>query len=595
MNSLTPQSLMLLTLIFVPPLVGLLISFARNKDNAHRVALIASIVMVIPAARLLADFDFDHASASQFAYSISWVESLGLKFSVGMDSVSLLLILLSVLLGPIVVLASKTAITKDKNMYYAWLMVLQGAMVGVFASQDLLLFYICFEFTLLPMFILIRKYGSTNRFAASTKFFLYTFTGSMMTLAGLVYVVWFVAQPAQLGTWTLDIATLTHYAGQMSLTEQTWVLVAMLAGFAVKVPLFPFHTWLPLAHTEAPTAGSVILAAVLLKLGTYGIYRFAIPLAPEAIFVYAPHIAVLSIIGIIYAGLICWVQDDIKKLVAYSSVSHLGFCVLGLVALNVTGFSGSILYMLSHGLSTGGLFLMIGFMYERYHTRDMNVVGGLASKMPIWATFMVFFAMASVGLPGLNGFPSELLCLISAFQSDAAWSAAGEPGAWGSSLGPWFAVFAGTGMVIAAMYLLYMVGKICFGPLKEPADHHPHEVLPTDLNLREIMTLAPLAIGCIYFGLQPTVLLDAISEPVNNTVRIVEHANGLESQHFTSDHFSTGAGLMSPEQGAELIEIVDRYKDNPESEDYTRELTEFWLKVESKNKSGQDHGGTSND
>lgn len=526
---MSPESLMLLSLIFVPALVAVLIGLARNENRAYGAALACSILMCIPALRLLGAFDFEQGATAQFGHSVSWVAGLGLEFSIGTDAVSFLLILLTVLLGPIVVLASKTAIKTDRKMYYAWLTVLQGAMVGVFAAQDLLLFYICFEFTLLPMFILIRKYGSTNRIAASTKFFLYTFTGSMMTLAGLIYVVWFVAQDGQLGRWTLDIAALTHYAGNMSMTEQGWVLAAMLAGFAVKVPLFPFHTWLPLAHTEAPTAGSVILAGVLLKLGTYGFYRFAIPLAPQAFFEYAPAIAVLSIIGIIYAGLICWVQDDIKKLVAYSSVSHLGFCILGLAALNVTGLSGSILYMLSHGFSTGGLFLMIGFMYERYHTRDMNTVGGLASKMPVWATFMVFFAMASVGLPGLNGFPSELLCLISAFQSDAAWSAAGEPGAWGSSLGPWFAVFAGTGMVIAAMYLLIMVGKICFGPYREPADYHPHDELPTDLSLREIATLTPLAIGCILFGLQPTLLLDAVSEPVNNTVRLVERANGIES------------------------------------------------------------------
>jgi NADH-quinone oxidoreductase subunit M len=525
---MSSETLLLLILMVAPIIAALHIAFMRNPDNAYRSALWVSMVLLIPAIALVIAFDFSHAATAQFAYSISWVESLGLQFSVGMDSVSMLLILLSVLLGPIVVMASKSAITDNTKMYYAWLMVLQGAMVGVFAAQDLLLFYICFEFTLLPMFVLIRKFGSTNRIAASTKFFLYTFTGSMLTLAGLVYIVWFVAQPDQLGHWTLDIATLTQYASNMTLAEQTWVLLAMLAGFAVKVPLFPFHTWLPLAHTEAPTAGSVILAGVLLKLGTYGIYRFAIPLAPTAFFEYAPEIAVLSIIGIIYAGLICWVQTDIKKLVAYSSVSHLGFCVLGMAALNVTGFSGSILYMLSHGLSTGGLFLMIGFMYERYHTRDMNTVGGLASKMPIWATFMVFFAMASVGLPGLNGFPSEVLCLISAFQSDASWTAAGEPGAWGSSLGPWFAAFAGIGMVIAAMYLLIMVGKICFGPLKEPEDHHDHETLPTDLNLREIMTLSPLALGCIVFGLQPTMLLDAVSEPVNNTVALVEQANGLE-------------------------------------------------------------------
>lgn len=532
---MSSQSLMLLALILVPAIVGVLIGFVRNGDNAYRVALVTSIVLLIPAIALLGAFDFAHAGTPQFACSVPWIPGLGMELSIGIDSVSFLLILMTVLLGPVVVLASKTAITSERKMYYGWLIALQGAMVGVFAAQDLLLFYISFEFTLLPMYILIRKYGSTNRIAASTKFFLYTFTGSMLALAGLVYVVWFVAQDGQLGAWTLDIPTLTTYARNMTLTQQGWVLAAMLAGFAVKVPLFPVHTWLPLAHTEAPTAGSVILAAVLLKLGTYGFYRFAIPLAPQAFFEYAPQIGVLSIIGIIYAGLICWVQSDIKKLIAYSSVSHLGFCIMGMAALNVTGVSGSVLYMLSHGLSTGALFLLIGFMYERYHTRDMRVLGGLASKMPLWATFMVFFVMASVGLPGLNGFPAEFLCLIGTFQSDAAWNAAGEPGAWGGSLGPWFGSVAALGMIIAAMYLLIMLAKICFGPLREPADHHPHEVLPNDLNLREILALTPLAIGCILFGFQPTMLLDAISEPVNQTVAIVDAANGIQTPQKTAD------------------------------------------------------------
>lgn len=513
---MSTQTILLLTLMIVPILGALWIAFSSNADKAYRTALWISGLLLVPAIVMVSKFDYAHTSTTQAKYSFSWIESLGLRFSIGMDSISLLLIALSVLLGPIVVAASKTAITDNKKMYYSWLLILQSAMVGVFAAQDLLLFYICFEFTLLPMFILIRVFGSTNRVAASTKFFLYTFTGSMMTLAGLMYVVFFVSQ--QTGEWTLDIATLTAVAPQMPIEHQAWVLFAMLAGFAVKVPLFPVHTWLPLAHTEAPTAGSVILAGVLLKLGTYGILRFAIPITPDAFMQYAPFIGVLSVIGIIYAGLICWVQEDIKKLVAYSSVSHLGFCVLGLAALNVSGLSGSILYMLSHGLSTGGLFLMIGYMYERYHTRDMRTVGGLASKMPVWACFMVFFTMASVGLPGLNGFPSEVLCLIAAFQSDASFAATQQVGAWGSTLGLWFAVFAGTGMVIAAMYLLIMVGKICFGPLREPADHHDHESLPTDLSRREIGTLIPLAAGCLLFGLQPTLLLDAVSEPVNSIV-----------------------------------------------------------------------------
>jgi NADH-quinone oxidoreductase subunit M len=508
-------------LVVVPLLGALLVAFGRAK-NAYRDALFASLAALVPAFMMLVEFDYTDAGSFQGVKTWAWIDQLGLQLSIGVDSVALLLIALSALLGPVCVLASKTAILENRKLYYAWLLILQSAMVGVFASRDLVLFYICFEFTLLPMFVLIRMFGSTNRVAASTKFFLYTFTGSIITLAGLVYVVNFAASLN--GFWSLDIGVLTAAAGRMDATQQGWVLLALLAGFAVKVPLFPVHTWLPLAHTEAPTAGSVILAGVLLKLGTYGLYRFAIPMAPAAFTEYAPVIATLSIVGIIYAGLICWIQDDIKKLVAYSSVSHLGFCVLGLAALNATGLSGSVLYMLSHGFSTGGLFLMIGFMYERYHTRDMRRVGGLASKMPVWATFMVFFAMASVGLPGLNGFPSELLCLIAAFQSDAAWMLQGQPGAAGVTLGPWYAAVAAIGMVIAAMYLLIMVGKICFGPKVEPEGHHHHEVLPDDLNLREIVTLLPLAAGCIVFGFFPGLLLDAIHDPVNQTIELVRAA-----------------------------------------------------------------------
>jgi len=534
----------LILMVLVPIAGALLVAFG-NARNAYRDALFASFASLVPALMALLEFDFTDSASFQGLWSVGWLEPLGLSLSIGVDSIALLLILLSVLLGPICVLASKTAITENRRLYYSWLLVLQAAMVGVFASRDLILFYICFEFTLLPMFVLIRMFGSTNRVAASTKFFLYTFTGSLVTLAGLVYVVYFAAQ--RNGEWSLDIGVLTTAAAFMSPGEQALVLGAMLAGFAVKVPLFPVHTWLPLAHTEAPTAGSVILAGVLLKLGTYGIYRFAIPMAPVGFVEYAPTIAVLAVIGIIYAGLICWIQDDIKKLVAYSSVSHLGFCVLGLTAVNATGLSGSVLYMLSHGFSTGGLFLMIGFMYERYHTRDMRRVGGLASKMPVWSFFMVFFAMASVGLPGLNGFPSELLCLISAFQADASWVAAGEPGAAGVTLGPWYAIFAGTGMVIAAMYLLIMVGRICFGPLTEPEGHHAHDVLPDDLNLREIITLVPLAAGCLVFGLFPGLLLDAIQEPVNQTVRLVESAQELALPR-------PGAG---PETDAGVLMILD--------------------------------------
>jgi NADH-quinone oxidoreductase subunit M len=286
-----------------------------------------------------------------------------------------------------------------------------------------------------------------------------------------------------------------------------------MLGFGVKVPLFPLHTWLPLAHTEAPTAGSVILAAVLLKLGTYGLYRFVLPMLPDAVVAYAPAIAVISIIGILYAGLICWVQDDMKKLVAYSSVSHLGFCVLGLFALNPMGVQGSVLYMLNHGLSTGALFFLVGMMYERYHTRDMNAVGGLARKMPVWSFFMVFFVLSSVGLPGLNGFVSEFLCLIAAFTAN------GDAPVYPGVLGPWYGTFAGLGMIVAAMYLLIMVGKVVFGPLREPKSAHDEtHVLPADIGAREIAVLVPLAVMCVVIGFRPGILTDTIAKPAENVL-----------------------------------------------------------------------------
>lgn len=444
----------------------------------------------------------------------------GVSLRVGVDSVAMMLIALTALLGPICVLASFTAITERTKTYYTWLLVLQAAMIGVFAARDLILFYICFEFTLIPMWILIHLYGSTNRKRAATKFFLYTFTGSLITLAGLVYVAWHFRRGSALGVWSFDIGELQVAARTMTSTEQAWVLLALFAGFAVKVPLFPLHTWLPLAHTEAPTAGSVILAGVLLKLGTYGLYRFALPLCPHAVWEYAPLIATLAIVGIVYAGLICWVQTDVKKLVAYSSVAHLGFCILGMFSLNVTGLTGSVLYMLNHGLSTGALFLLIGMIYERYHTRSMKELGGLGGKMPIWATFMVFFTMASVGLPGLNGFISEFLCLLGAFQSGSFPEP--EAGATPGPLGPWYAAVAGTGMIVAAMYLLYMLGHIVWGALIEPHGAHGHEEpssgthaspLPRDLSWREIGVLVPLAIGCVALGVYPRPLMKALEQP----------------------------------------------------------------------------------
>ncbi|CAG0989586.1 NADH-quinone oxidoreductase subunit M [Phycisphaerales bacterium] len=526
---------MLLTaLILMPLLFAGIVAFAPAR-NARGMALLGTTLALALGAFVCSQFDWGYADKHQFgaAEPFVWFPALGLNLSLGVDSVALMLVLLTVLLGPICVLCSWTAITQRVRTYYSWLLVLQAAMTGVFCARDVIFFYICFEFTLIPMFILISLYGSTNRRKAAIKFFLFTFTGSVIALAGLIYVAWYATTTSggRFQGWTFDIGALESAARTMSLRQQSIVLLALMAGFAVKVPLFPVHTWLPLAHTEAPTAGSVILAGVLLKLGTYALYRFVLPFVPEAVVEYAPFIGVLCIIGILYGGLICWVQTDVKKLVAYSSVAHLGFCVLGLFALNNTGITGSILYMINHGLSTGALFLLIGMVYERYHTRSMKELGGLASKMPVWATFMVFFTMASVGLPGLNGFVSEFLCLLGAFQASSAWgsglwgSLGLQPGATPGDYGPWFAAVAGVGMIVAAMYLLYMVGRMVWGPLVEPRSHahHAHgaedpNALPRDLTPREIGLLIPIAALCIGLGIYPKPVLDALQPPVSRTI-----------------------------------------------------------------------------
>jgi NADH-quinone oxidoreductase subunit M len=575
----------LILLILVPLIFALLIA-AAPKQQSYGLALIGTLIFA--GLTLVAGGSFDWASPAsadyQLATSIQWLPALGLNFSVGVDAVAMLLILLTGLLAPICVIASKTAITDNLKTYYAWLLVLQAAMVGVFAARDLVLFYICFEFTLVPMYILINLFGSTNRRAAATKFFLFTFTGSIIALAGLVYVA-LVASQMNGGEWSFDLGVLQSAAIRMSDGEQAWVMLALLAGFAVKVPLFPVHTWLPLAHTEAPTAGSVVLAGVLLKLGTYAIFRFVLGFCPVATVQYAPIVATLSIIGIIYGGLICWVQTDVKKLVAYSSVSHLGFCILGMFALTGLGLTGSVLYMINHGLSTGALFLLIGMMYERYHTRNMRELGGLAAKMPVWATFMVFFSMASVGLPGLNGFVSEFFCLMGTFISgrehflaDTVPSASGAGATWGP-LGPWYAAVAGTGLVIGAIYLLYMLGKVVFGPLVEPHGHRSHghghgshghdaqhktqgdthhETLPHDLNAREIGVLVPLAALCLILGMYPTPVLRTLEGPVAKTIG---HVRGAWEMRGAGE--MQGAGEMREREGLKDGEVINLSANRP--------------------------------
>ena len=454
------------------------------------------------------------ADAGDFALvqNVSWIGDsrfLDFRYHVGVDGLSIWLLALTAFITPLAIWGSFTAIKERVKEYYVLLLLLEAGMIGVFAARDLLLFYIFFEFTLIPLFFLIGVWGGPERRRAAGTFFLYTFTGSMLTFAGVLYLAYLAySMPASaggVGVFTFDLEAL--YGLQLPFDVQWWLFLAFMAGFAIKVPLFPFHTWLPLAHTEAPTAGSVILAGVLLKLGTYGFMRFSLPMLPDASMHFGPLMATLAIIGVIYAALIAWVQQDVKKLVAYSSVSHLGMCMLGMFSLKTAGLVGSHLYMVNHGLSTGALFLVIGMMYERYHTREFDKIGGLARRMPWLAFFLVFFTLTSIGLPGLNGFVSEFLVLLGAFTSGSA-----SDQGFAGPLNPWYGIFAATGIVLGAIYMLYMCRRVLFGPLQEP-EHTPDTSagLTVDLTGREIGILASIAVLCVVFGVYPKLLTDSIT------------------------------------------------------------------------------------
>lgn len=430
-----------------------------------------------------------------------------LELFVGLDGVSVALIALTALLGASCVLISWNAIQERTSEYYVALLMLQAGLFGVFCAYDLILFYVFFEFTLIPLFFLIAMWGGPQRRLASVKFFLYTLAGSLITLlAG----VWLVGLAAASGLETpTSLPDLTAWVRDrpdvMSTGVQTTLFLMLIIGFLIKVPVFPFHTWLPLAHVEAPTAGSVLLAGVLLKLGSYGFFRVVMALLPAAcVRIGVPLIATLSVIGIIYGSMCALVQRDVKKLVAYSSVAHMGFCMLGLFALNVEGMSGGVLQMINHGLSTGGLFLLVGMIYDRYHTRMLDDIGGLAARLPYIACFLVFISMASIGLPGLNGFVGEVLALAGMFKAH-----------------PLYAVLGATGVVLGAWYLLTMLQHLLFGPLKEPHAMGFHGHAPVrDMNLRELLAIAPIAAACLFIGVRPQPLLNSMRPEIEALARL---------------------------------------------------------------------------
>lgn len=428
------------------------------------------------------------------------------EFYLGVDGISVAMILLTTVLCVSAVLVSWTSVTERAAEFYAAILILEAGLLGVFCAFDLLLFYVFFEFTLIPLFFLVGIWGGPLRKYAAGKFFIYTLGGSLITLLGLVSLSLMVHQETGLAT-PFSIPDLAHTLmnHRLSVPVQTTLFLMIAAGFMVKVPLFPFHTWLPLAHVEAPTAGSVLLAGVLLKLGSYGFLRLLLPMLPDACRITGqPLIATLAVIGIIYGSLCALSQNDIKKLVAYSSVAHLGFCMLGLFALNVEGITGGVLQMINHGLSTGALFCLVGMFYERYHTRQLSELGGLATRLPRLGVLMVFTVFASIGLPGLNGFVGEVLALAGMFKVDMLYSALGA-----------------LGVVLGAWYLLGVLQKAFFGPVQLlPHSHDGHDEDVLDLNAREVLALAPLLALCLYLGLFPQRLIDLIRPDVEGVAYV---------------------------------------------------------------------------
>ena len=526
------QALLIAT-IFLPLLgaaaIYLIAPAGRNVVRAF--ALTVTLVTLAGAIVLAAKFPHDGTGAEDYAVtSLPWIPagpgetSFDVQFSVGLDGLGLWLFVLSAVLMVTSVLVSWEAIKDRPALFYANLLLLECGCLGVFTARDIILFYVFFEFTLIPLFFLIGVWGSEERRYAAVKFFLFTLAGSLLTFLGLLAIV-LTRGYEGLGSLTFSIPDLTAELQRNPLPSdlQMWIFLALFAGFAIKVPLFPLHTWLPLAHVQAPTAGSVILAGVLLKIGTYGFVRFSIPMLPDASSACMPWILWLSVAGIIYGALVALAQQDMKRLIAYSSVSHLGYCMLGLFALNNLGMQGGTLQMINHGISTGGLFAVVGMIYERYHTREISRIGGLARRAPWLAFFMLVFTFSSIGLPGLNGFVGEFLVLIGMFQR--GWAEA--PTLWAPQLRT-ISVLALVGVVLGAWYMLYLVQRVFFGPLKEP--HDEHSAAPLDLSLREAAALAPLAVLAVWIGIWPQFFLVRMQPTLSSITAAVERPLQQEIQ-----------------------------------------------------------------
>ncbi len=486
-----------LNLVTFFPLVGvILLLFIKSeaKNTIRWTALGTALVNFGISLWALSLFNSNNPDL-QLGSPHSWIQVAGwnIQYYLAVDGLSILLVLLTTFLTPIAILSTWTAVEDRVKDFMIFFLMLEMGMLGVFLAQDLFLFYIFWEFTLIPMYFLIGIWGGPNRLYAAVKFFLYTMAGSILMLLAILWL------GINQGTFTVpDLVA----KGGIPAGVQMWLFIAFTAAFAIKVPMWPLHSWLPDAHVEAPTAGSVILAGVLLKMGTYGFLRFNLQLFPDAAVKAAPTIAVLAVIGILYGAAVSYSQKDVKKLVAYSSVSHLGFVMLGMFALNAQGIEGAILQMINHGLSTGALFLLVGMIYEQTHTREIAVYGGLWKITPIFGSLMLIVALSSMGLPGLNGFVGEFTILLGAFGSKA----------FGS---PWYAMLSAAGVILAAIYILYMFQKMFLGPvgtIVEEVKSHGHAL--RDLNLREIVTLLPLLVFIFWIGLYPAPFFNLIGPAV---------------------------------------------------------------------------------
>ena len=482
----------LLSLIIAMPLVGaVLIAWIRDDDdsivarNARNVALWTSMITFILSLFLWTGFDTTTAEF-QFVERRPWVEGYAISYYLGIDGISLLFVLLTTFLMPLCLLASWEAIKTRVKEYMIAFLVLETMMIGVFSSLDLVLFYLFFEGTLIPMFLIIGIWGGPRRVYAAFKFFLFTLTGSVLLLLALLAMYFEVG--------TTDIPTLLAYDFPRDM--QIWLWLALFASFAVKVPMWPVHTWLPDAHVEAPTAGSVVLAAVLLKMGGYGFFRFSLPMLPEASDFFTPFIFTLSIVAIIYTSLVALAQEDMKKLIAYSSVAHMGFVTLGAFTVTQQGMEGALFQMLSHGVVSAALFLIVGVVYDRVHSRLIVTYEGLVERMPAYSVVFMIFMLASVGLPGTSGFVGEFLVLVGIFQVNT-----------------WVALLAASGMVLGAAYMLYLYRRVIFGMLTK---ENLSEIM--DLNRREVLVFAPLVFLVFWMGIYPMPVLDVMSASVSNLI-----------------------------------------------------------------------------